>query len=179
MSRIRVGISGSAGIGKTTLAKQLAEYFHVKYITEGVREYLAETGLTLRQALADAENFQWEIWQRHLGQINSCYSFISDRSFADFISYAILVSGGYEWVNEYVQYITEYVGDYDLILVLPFGKIELVADGVRSVDVKYQKTVHACISFFALRYGKKVMFLTGAPEQYFDEAVQTIKTNLL
>ena len=174
---MRVALSGSAGIGKTTLARQLAEYYRVPLIAEGVREYLREKGLTLQEARAlSLYDFQTAIWQRHSYLTQTHSDFIADRSFVDFLVYASYhISPEANWLPEYINDVASHAFDYDLIIILPFGNFPLVSDGTRETNSLYQRDIHRSILETAERYAGNVCKLVGMPDKYFELAVAAIE----
>ena len=177
---MRIAISGSAGIGKTTLARQLAEYYKIPMIAEGVREYLREKGLTLQEARAQSlYDFQTAIWQRHSYLTQKYPDFIADRSFVDFLVYASYhISPEADWLPEYINKVASYAYAYDLIIILPFGNFPIVSDGTRKTNPLYQRDIHRSVIDTAERYAVTVCKITGKPDKYLELAVAAIDATM-
>lgn len=142
---MRIGFSGSGGTGKTTVAKVLAEGLGLPLISEGVREYVAERGITNLRGMTAEETFDM---QRHLLQVKKDQelrqdAWVSDRTTADNIAYCLRWCGRedglQEAVRDYVREAMEHLQEaYDLIFFFPHGKFDLTGDGVRSAKPMYQ-----------------------------------------
>src|SRR5688572_19066707 len=82
----RIAISGSAGVGKSTLARCLAERLGVPYIGEGMREYLERTGTNLHALGAEGvRRVVLALWEeRKAAEEDARDGFVADRSSYDF-----------------------------------------------------------------------------------------------
>lgn len=131
----RIAISGSAGTGKSTLARRLAEERGLVYIGEGMREYLERTGRTLHGiGMGELRGLIFDLWaERRAAEAEARAGFVADRSAYDYGAYWMY----YHLANhdpETDAFMAEVLapGRYDRVYLLPWGRIPLVADGVRS-----------------------------------------------
>lgn len=135
--RPRLALSGSAGTGKTTLGQALAARLGVPYVPEGMRARL-EAGLALcslgRPALRELfhELFA-EQRAREAAALATAGGFIADRSSIDFIAHWLLYGLIHpdDGVTAFCDAARTHARTYDRIIVLPFGALELAADGIR------------------------------------------------
>lgn len=131
----RIAISGSAGTGKSTLARRLAAELGLPYIGEGMREYLERTGRTLHDVghdgLRDLILTLWE--ERRAAEAAAPDGFVADRGAYDYAAFWMYYHLA-AWDPATDDFMAEVLSPrrYDHIYVLPWGAIPLVADGVRS-----------------------------------------------
>lgn len=146
----RLALSGSAGTGKSTLARTLAERLAVPFIEEGMRRRL-ESGLDFHALSAeDHRALVAELWDEQVaaeeGALATAGGFVSDRSPIDFAAFALLWhSHEPAWCEEFVPRVLSRLDGYDAVLTLPWGVIELEHDGVRSTNRWYQRKVQAAV----------------------------------
>lgn len=134
---MRIAISGSAGTGKSTLAKRLAEETGLPLIGEGMREYLERTGADLHSLGHEGmRSLVLRLWEeRKEAEERAGQGFIADRSSFDFAAFWLY----YHFAREdeetrglFQECLRE--ERYDALWVLPWGRIPLLADGIRTPD---------------------------------------------
>lgn len=131
----RIAISGSAGVGKSTLARRLADELGLPYIGEGMREYLERTGRSLHgMGMAELRGLILDLWEeRKAAEAAAPDGFVADRSAYDFGAYWLFYHlAAHDPATERFMAEALAPGRYDRVFVLPWGRIPLVADGVRS-----------------------------------------------
>jgi len=141
----RLALSGSAGVGKTTLGRALAAQHGVPYIPEGMRGRL-EAGLSLHELThPQLAALIQELWAEQCAAedaaIASHGGFIADRSAVDYAAFWL----HYRFTDD--QNVTEAffastlsrISTYDRIILLPWGVLPLVADGIRSSNPWLQR----------------------------------------
>lgn len=147
--RVAIGISGSAGTGKSTLARCLAEALQVPYIDEGIRARF-DAGLDLHtltreQHAALIDELLDELLEAASGALTRHGGFVSDRCPVDYLAFWLYYGMGFmadERSATLVRRVQAGLALFDLVVVLPWGSIELRDDGVRSpfrwVQLHYQ-----------------------------------------
>jgi nicotinamide riboside kinase len=143
--QIRIAVSGSAGTGKTTLATALAERFELPYLEEGFRKR-REAGLDLHNiSPSETRALLMELYEEAIEKVKDCgEGFVQDRCPLDFLSFWLHY--GFwterEQSEELFSRVQADLKYYDMIIVLPWGAIELEYDGIRSTNhwlqLKYQ-----------------------------------------
>src|SRR6266542_2137869 len=124
---LRVAITGSAGVGKTTLATALAARLRLPLVPEEMREHLVETGRPLAgRPPAEVASVLDVLWRLRVERERTARSFVADNCALDFTAYA-LHHGALEEVSggepSLLQEPAARIASYDAILVLPFGAI--------------------------------------------------------
>ncbi|MBK8907599.1 MAG: AAA family ATPase [Rhodospirillales bacterium] len=136
----RIAITGSAGVGKTTLATALAARLALPLVREGMRERL-EGGLDLHALGRDGVGALIEaLFVEHLGDVDRAVTtaggFVSDRCPLDSAAFWLCYGFGMDGdaTSRIFERAAAAVGGHDLIVMLPWGVLPLVADGVRSAN---------------------------------------------
>ncbi len=151
----RIAISGSAGVGKSTLAAALAGKLGLPYIPEGMREYLV-SGAPGLHALSRAglRDLLLRLWSERLEREAAAPNgFVADRSSYDFAAFWLFY--GFAEAEDPVTdaYLRAAMDParYDIVALLPFGVIPLVDDGVRSTNPWRQLHTHLLIEGMVAR----------------------------
>lgn len=134
----RIAISGSAGVGKSTLARALAAELGLPYLPEGMREYLQGGGPDLHQLGHDGiRTLVLRLWEeRREAEARAVAGFVADRSSYDFAAFWLFyrfAEPDDATTSAYLE-ATMRSDRYDLVALLPWGRLPLEADGVRSTN---------------------------------------------
>jgi predicted ATPase len=147
----RIALSGSAGTGKSTLGRALAERLDVPYIPEGMRERL-ERGLDVHALGHDGfRALFFDLWEEQIAReddaIEQHGGFVSDRSPWDFAAFRLIYrfTDDAEDVARFFETTRRRTTLLDRIIVLPWGVIPLQADGVRSSNPWTQRLFQATL----------------------------------
>lgn len=161
----RIGITGSAGTGKTTLAMMLAAAFGIPVLPEAMRSRL-QGGLSLRSLTREEHRRllreDAEVLAERAGACPD--GFVADRTPLDFV--AFWLSNGYaadepEATAAFLAGAAEAVAAWDLVVVLPWGALPLVEDGVRYANPWHQLHVQTVMEGLCRRHvpGNRLLFL--------------------
>lgn len=162
----RIGLTGSAGVGKTTLALTLAAALGVRVLPEAMRGRL-EAGFSLH-GLSRAEhrslllNDARALADRAVAEGDT--GFVADRTPLDFV--AFWLCNGYaadepEGTGRFLERAAADTACWDLVIVLPWGDLPLVEDGIRFANPWHQLHAHTVIEGLCRRYvaPERLLFL--------------------
>ncbi len=167
----RLALSGSAGIGKSTLGRELAERLGVPFIDEGMRRRL-EAGLQLHGMSEDRHRaLLVDLWEEQVREEDAAVAefggFVADRSSVDFAAFALLFHSHVpEFCEAFVPRVLSAVSRYDAVIVLPWGVLPLQADGYRSTNRWYQRRFQSTVEGLVRREVPpgRAWFLPGLSE---------------
>jgi nicotinamide riboside kinase len=138
--RPRLGVTGSAGVGKTSLGRRLAEILAVPFVEEGMRARI-EAGLDMHTLDRNGRRaLLLELFEQTLAAIRAAVNagdgFVSDCCSIDFAAFWLYYGFGFDEdaTQRVFSRAESALAGYDLIIVLPWGAIPLLADGVRSAN---------------------------------------------
>jgi len=165
---MRIALSGSQGVGKSTLLRALDLPGHKK-IKEVARQLIAELG-KLPQNMSREEffNFQMEIARRQLAKETG--NFISDRAIYDTLAYAVGLPG-YEKIENFV---TAHASAYDYIFYLPI-EFPLKLDGVRKNDETYRKLIDWRLRLLYRRFNIEFIEIGGSLKERVAKIKRMVK----
>lgn len=137
----RVALCGSAGTGKSTLGRRLAEALDVPFLDETVRDRI-QAGLDLGALTApQLADLLAELWDEQLARQAACpRGWVTDRSPVDYAAFWIQyhlhhVPGMDEALTEdWFERVLPALDDCSAVVLLPWGVLPLVDDGVRSTN---------------------------------------------
>jgi hypothetical protein len=139
--RPRIGITGSAGVGKTALGLRLGKALGVPYLAEGMRARL-EGGLDLHALGRDGlralvETLADEMVNAVVAAENADGGFVSDRCPLDCAAFWLYYGFGHDasaTATLFDSAASALLEHYDLVVILPWGALPLAADGVRTAN---------------------------------------------
>lgn len=139
-SQLRIGICGSASVGKTSLADVLASDLGLPCLREEMRDYLENTGINLAELPpSEVATTLRQLWEERKQKESQTPAFIADNCPLDFAAYALY----YGCLNEtnstiFLSKTREFVAKYDAIFVLPWGILPYTPDGIRPASQHLQ-----------------------------------------
>lgn len=131
---MKIALTGTHGVGKTTLAKMLVEKLNLPYIHEGARSVI-EMLNTYSLDYREFDDRQRSLFQKCVVNLQLIVEnsfeqgFVSDRSLFDCQAY-----------SNFDIKVPNIADRYDLIVYLPI-EFELEKDGVRFTDPVFQKEI--------------------------------------
>lgn len=172
---MKIGVSGSAGVGKTTLAKGLANALGIAYIPEEMRDYLTNAPKPIRYCpKTEIARLLRTMWKRRIARESALRAFVADNSSVDFIAYALYYGcQDRPMMRRLLKEAWERVRTYDVCFVLPFGAIPYVDDGVRPPIQSSQRRYQRILESLYKRCGQAV------PAHYLPAHPRTPKDGLL
>ncbi len=165
---LRIALSGSAGTGKTTLGRKLADELGVPFVEEGMRRRIEGGFRPHGYGSREWAALIRELWDEQRAVEDAATGgFVADRSSLDFAAFW-LHYGLHEDVDAtelFVAEMREHAQRYDRIVLLPWGTLPLVDDGVRSTNRWTQLRYHGILEALLERMGPEtVVRLAGADE---------------
>tara|TARA_R110002072_G_scaffold225304_2_gene382453 strand:+ start:390 stop:977 length:588 start_codon:yes stop_codon:yes gene_type:complete len=143
---LKVAISGCAGIGKTTLARDLAKHFDVALIDETYECFFNENGSFISSQKLLQQRIFDVLHDKHKCE-ETAGSFISDRCPIDLFN--LWLSRGYaknqKRTLKLSQYCRDYLNKYDYVIVLPWGSIPL--QQIKDNDDSRKRVMNLWIQF--------------------------------
>lgn len=146
---MKIGLSGTEGTGKSTLAKLISDQFNVPLIPEYVRDVTKILGITIPRNLPPDKMhaLQTRVLDKKLKAESKHQSFIADRTTADNLAYYLrwCCNSTTTFDDAYVTTCLNNLHIYDKILILPWNTSFAIKDGFRSTDKYYRYQIHCLI----------------------------------
>lgn len=136
-ARPRIALSGSAGTGKTTLGRALAAELGLPFVEEGMRRRIEAGFRPHGYGAKEWAALVRELWGEHRAAEDAARDgFVSDRCSIDFAAFWLHygLHEDVEATEAFVAEMSAHARRYDRIMLLPWGAIPLVDDGVRSTN---------------------------------------------
>lgn len=179
---MRVAITGTHGVGKSTLALLLATELQLPLIEEIARAAAERMGYASTQQIVKANIIDKQRFQEAIlsCQINAEFrhyakGFVADRSVIDVAAYAAWykLPEAIEMRKHAVEYARR---NYDLLFYLPLGDWPAEDDGFRLTDRKSQEQIDALIGKMISKLNNVVMITSCTPGERLGEALTWVGT---
>ena len=181
---LRLALSGSAGTGKTTLARRLAADLDLVYVEEGMRRRLND-GLDVHaQSPAQHAALITELWEEQLAteleHLAAGRGVVADRSPLDYAAFWLHYDLHHdrETTERFFERAAEAARGYDRILLTPWGVLDLEADGVRSTNRWIQLRYQALVEGVLLRWAAPEQVLRVPDTADFEQRVAAVRREL-
>lgn len=177
---IRVVITGSHSVGKTTLANRLVEQLSAMGMTTVVAEEPIEVVRRHHPGIAGNPDILYlRLLEEHFSRLHSpsgCACCIYDRSLVDLLTYYRLEGpGNPAFISLVSELLRWYVASIDLFFYLPM-EFPLVADGRRPVSEAYQTQVDEMLKTVAGEAAIEWTVIAGSIEERVTKAAAVIKS---
>jgi predicted ATPase len=166
---MKILITGSMGVGKTTLTNMLGEVKKIDVLPEVAREMIEE-GFDLGSGIT--EGIEREILNRQILLELSEDDFIADRGIIDILAYCMVIFGdNTELLNHVNKWLSK--AHYDIVFYLP-PEFPLEDDGVRTTDIEFQKNIDEAIKFILKSVPFKWYEIRGTKEERLNKVLDKL-----
>ncbi|MHB1419310.1 MAG: ATP/GTP-binding protein [Bacillota bacterium] len=171
---MKIVLTGAQGVGKSTLAKRLAEVLGYPLIEEQARVAAAELGIAhLKDLKHNPElgiRFQKLCLEKQINAEDAAgENFVSDRTVMDNMLYWLKWHQAKAKPKENIDYyrqVKKRAQNYDLVVYLPVGEFPIENDGFRSPDPEYQEEMeHLLLMIIAYCKPHGIIRITGSIEE--------------
>lgn len=170
---MKIGITGSFGTGKTTLSKLVAGRKKYKLLSESPLQAF-QIGLSMNKQ-ADTECEVYIFGKQIEMEINAKDNYVADKCFIDLFAYAEYLFPEDKSLLDVLEKITDNaVKKYDIIIYLPSGEFPIEDDGLRPIDVGFQKAVDKNILDYLLKNKIKYYRVVGDKESRYKQVLGLI-----
>lgn len=183
---VKIALVGSHGVGKTGLANALAAAF----IARGISTYtILETARELSRLepeivkineettlKAQARILEYQFEREIAAETQPWQVIICDRSFDNYL----YMERKFDQQKKYIDFILRHLNEhpYTIIVKVPVTQNILMYDGMRSVDVEFQRDIDERIDKFMEKYGIKHLVLPEPVMPYREDWVYRVMKHL-
>lgn len=175
---MKIAITGTHGVGKTTLAKKLADVYKLPLLTETAREVAAELGYAntteMRTAgLDEIAEFQRRVLQGQITKEALASKFVSDRTVLDMYAYSTLY--GLDWEHHFSWIMGYASARYSAIIYAPIPGGGIHDDGFRLTDPESQQEIDKMVLHMAKQLECPLIELSRNRDNWYKEALHGIE----
>jgi nicotinamide riboside kinase len=171
---MKIGITGTMSVGKTTLVKALSkiDQFRNYVCTTERSKYLNSLGIPLNyettiegQTIFLAERVT-ELMQDNL---------ITDRTIIDVMAFTNCAKKvSYMDEDAFEEYAKRFITQYDYIFYISPEGIEIEDNGIRETDIDYRRQIDEEIQKLLLKHRPIVYTLSGTTEKRINQIIEVI-----
>lgn len=172
---MRIGLTGTMSVGKSTLAKALGkiEEFSTHSVQTERSKYLRDQGIalntdsTLKGQIVFAAERSIELMQENI---------ITDRTIYDVCSFT-LSAKSIEWniKEKFVNLMMQLRNEYDVIIYVSPKGIDIEDNGVRATDAEYRDKIDFTIKEMLKEYPpKRLIEVSGSTEERINKIKETL-----
>ncbi len=173
---VKISISGSHSVGKTTLINSIKNNINNITIIPEIARILINKGFKLNKNITEYGIVNYITEYLFYERTTLAEVIISDRSLIDLLAY-VKTNNSSKIRKKYVNLIEEVVYEeskrFDFYIYLPI-EFELIYDKIRSSDKNYQKQVDKTIVKLFKQYNIEYFTITGTVEQRTKKAIKII-----
>ena len=172
---MKIGLTGTMSVGKTTLVKALSkvEQFKGYTFTTERSKYLNSLGIPLNhettiegQTIFLAERVT-ELMQDRL---------ITDRTILDVMAFTNCAKKvSYLDGDAFADYASRFIRQYDYIFYISPDGMEIEDNGIRETDITYRKEIDEEIKKLLFKYRPVHFELKGSTEERINQMMKTIQ----
>lgn len=158
----RLALTGAPCVGKTTLARALAEAFRLPLLPERSREVARAWGYTPATVPEDRRlDFQWAILERQIEaeDLHVETGYISDRCPIDSLCHFEYFGPLHGWSQDekrrYRRAVEDRLPAYDMLVVIP-PMFPIVDDGERITDPAFQASFHTILEVLVASWRERL-----------------------
>ena len=161
---MKIALSGSAGTGRTTIARKLSQIVGYPSLTNLAKSILRDDGfkygmgLTVEQFLCTPDR-QGMLAENKRVMESHYDDFVTDRSWLDLAAYCVqgmLEKEKFD-ISEFLNECQEEVEKYDIIIHIPWGRQPLESNGTRTIDPWFQFIIDSIICRLAMLWDVKLI----------------------
>jgi len=178
---MKIALAGSAGTGRTTIAKQVALSIDHFPLTNLAKSILRSEGFrygteqTVEEFLATKER-QVYLYQCKKEKEGELEDFVTDRSWLDLAAYCIYgMQNNTDFdISAFINDCKDEVEKYDAIIHIPWGRQPLQPNGTRTINPWFQFMIDSIICRLANQWKVQMIEIDATLEN--TEAVSEILT---
>lgn len=175
--KVSFGISGAPGVGKTSVADEVAKRVSKKYqvlFSKDVARSLARQGVQINMD-SETDDYLAFLAIRLRDMLRLCADLvIYDRTLLDVLAFMELNRNGHRWLKELTeQLVTWEMSRLSLYFYIPV-EFEAVPDGVRIVDPVVNHQIDQIICRLLRKYRPDFITLKGSISERVDTVLESL-----
>ena len=175
---MRIGFSGTHGVGKTTIANLVSKELDIPLLSEVARSISEQGFLIASKNSVTSTQAQLAIFGMQMLEEQRLYpNYVSDRTMLDALAYTdTLCSYDNILCNMYTSlenFVLEYVKNmYDIIFYVPI-RFDVVDDGFRDIS-NYRDVVDDILQEILDKYLGKVVLIDGSSNEMLKKVLKEV-----